>query len=372
MKRLIPLLLIVLPACQWSNSTSATPISTSYPPEYIPTTVAPTIKALASPTSEVIDISTSGPPVETATFPISSISPTATTLATLAPYEQYTIDGLRKRTYGGGNVQVLEVMEEKDSFTRYLIRYPSDGLIIYGFANVPKGEGPFPIIIVIHGYVNLADYQTLDYTTDAADRITEAGYIVVHPNLRNYPPSDHGDNLFRVGTAVDVLNLIALVKSEDLPAELSATASVDQIGLWGHSLGGNTILRVLAVSSDVKAAVLYASLSGDEFRNSAALTNIIPGDPQLQAELVTAPALLQRISPSSYYEDITSPIQLYHGTSDATVPFSWALETCRLLKEAAVTVNCIYYTDEDHTFRSRVSDEFYGTLINFYKTYLSP
>ena len=369
MKRLIPLLLISLPACQWSSFTSATPVSTSYPPEYIPTVVALTAEALASPISKVTDIPTLGLPAATATF---NASPTPTSIATLAPYEQYTIDGLRERTYGGGNIEVLEMMEEKDSFTRYLIRYPSDGLMIYGFANVPKGEGPFPIIVVIHGYGNAAEYQTLDYTTDAADRLTEAGYIVVHPNLRNYPPSDKGDNLFRVGMAVDVLNLIASVKSESMPNEISTTASIDQIGLWGHSLGGNVVLRVLTVSSDVKAAVLYASLSGDEFKNSAALTNIIPGDPQLQAELVTAPALLQRISPSSYYDNITSPIQLYHGTSDSAVPFSWAQETCRLLKDAAVTSNCIYYTDEDHTFRSRVSEEFYGTLINFYKTYLSP
>lgn len=352
MKRLIPLLLLVLQACQWSSSTSATPVD-------IQTVVALTAESFASPTPEVIDI------------PTSDIS-APTTIATLASYDQYTIDGLRQRTYGGGNVEVSELMEEKDLFTRYLIRYPSDGMMIHGFENVPKGEGPFPIIIVIHGYVNVAEYQTLDYTTDAADRLTEAGYIVVHPNLRNYPPSDKGENLFRVGMAVDVLNLIALVKSESLPSELSATASIDQIGLWGHSLGGNIVLRVLTVSSDVKAAVLYASMSGDEFKNSAALANIIPGDPQLQAELLTAPALLERISPSSYYEDISSPIQLYHGTSDSTVPVGWAEETCNLLKDAAVTVNCIYYTDEDHTFRSRVSDEFYGTLINFYKTYLSP
>lgn len=369
MKRLILLFLIALPACQWSGLASATPVSPSYPPENIPTFVVLTAEALASPISRATGIATAVVPAATATF---NVSATPTTIATLASYEPYTIDGLRKRTYGGGSVEVLEVMEEKDSFTRYLIRYPSDGLMIYGFANVPKGDGPFPIIVAIHGYVNVAEYQTLDYTTEAADRITEAGYIVVHPNLRNYPPSDKGGNLFRVGMAVDVLNLIALVRSESMPAELSATAAIDQIGLWGHSLGGNVALRVLTVSSDVKAAVLYAALSGDESKNSAALANAISGDPHLQAELVTAPALLQRISPSSYYANITAPIQLYHGTGDSTVPFSWAQETCRLLKDASVSVNCIYYTDEDHTFRSRVSDEFYGSLIGFYKTYLSP
>ena len=250
MKRLIPLLLISLTACQWSNSASVTSVSTSYPPEQIPTVVALTAGAFASPTSEVIVNPTSGPSA-TATL---TAPPTPTTIATLAPYEPYTIDGLRQRTYGGGNIEVLELMEEKDSFTRYLIRYPSDGLMIYGFVNVPKGEGSFPIIIVIHGYGNAAEYQTLDYTTDAADRLTESGYIVMHPNLRNYPPSDKGDNLFRVGIAVDVLNLIALVRSESMPKELSATAAIDQIGLWGHSLGGNVVLRVVTVSSDVKAA----------------------------------------------------------------------------------------------------------------------
>ena len=136
--------------------------------------MALTAEALASPTSEVIHIPTSGPPSATATFNANASS-TPTVLGTLAPYEQYTIDGLRKRIYGGGNIEVLEMMEEKDLFRRYLIRYPSDGLMIYGFANVPKGEGPFPIIIVIHGYVNAAEYQTLDYTTDAADRLDRSG-----------------------------------------------------------------------------------------------------------------------------------------------------------------------------------------------------
>lgn len=361
MKRLIPLLVMSALACQWS-SRAPTSFSTPYPPEYIPTVVAMTAASWASPMTEVIDTPTSGLPSPTSTL---SFSPT------LAPYEQYTIDTLRGRTYGGGNIEVVEALEDKGSFTRYLILYPSDGLTIYGFANVPKGAGPYPIIIFVHGYVNIADYETLDYTTDSADGMTQAGYIVLHPNLRNYPPSDNGDNLFRVGMAVDALNLIALVKSGAMPSELSATASPDRIGLWGHSLGGNIVLRVLTVSSDVKAAVLYASLSGDEAKNAQLLSRIVT-DPSLQTELTTSPALIHSISPSHYYKGITAPIQLYHGTSDSTVPVGWAQETCGLLKDAGVAVNCIYYTDEDHTFRSRVSVQFVGSQIDFFRIYLSP
>lgn len=365
MKRLIPLLMITSLACQWSISAPIS-LSTPYPTEYIATVVAMTAEALVSPTSVVFDTSTPDLPSPTSTF---TAQPA---IATLAPYEGYTIEYLRRRTYGGGNIEVVEMIEDNGSFTRYLIRYPSDGLTIYGFANVPKGAGPFPILVVIHGYANMADYETLDYTTDAADRLTQAGYIVLHPNLRNYPPSDQGDNLFRVGMAVDVLNLIALIKSGGTLSELSTTASPDQIGLWGHSQGGNIVLRVLAVSSDVKAAVLYAALTGDETKNSALLSGIVTDDPFLQTELATLPTVLQSISPAYYYTNIMAPIQLYHGTHDSTVPFGWAQETCGSLQSAGVTVNCIYYTDEGHTFRSRVADDFYSTQIEFYRTYLAP
>ncbi len=37
------------------------------------------------------------------------------------------------------------------TFTRTLINDPSDGLTIYGFIDVPRGPGPFPVIIALHG-----------------------------------------------------------------------------------------------------------------------------------------------------------------------------------------------------------------------------
>jgi dipeptidyl aminopeptidase/acylaminoacyl peptidase len=298
-------------------------------------------------------------------------TPTLTPSPTLAPYEQYTIEYLRRRAYGDGNIEVIEIMEETDSFTRYLICYPSDGLNIYGFVNVPKGEGSFPVIIAIHGLVDASTYQTLDYTTPDVDAITQAGYMVFHPNLRGYPPSDNGDNLFRVGMSIDVLNLMALIKSGSGPTELLSTAAQDQMGLWGHSLGGNIVLRVLTVSSDVKAAVLYAPLSGEEIRNAERLADAT-SDPTFQTELTLSPTISARISPIYYYSEITAPIQLHHGTADVAIPVAWSEETCNAVIAAGVQIECIYYPEERHTFSGRVTDEFYGALLNFYETHLSP
>ncbi|HSB00187.1 MAG TPA: alpha/beta fold hydrolase, partial [Anaerolineales bacterium] len=270
MKRLILLLALACSACQPSKG-SLTSTPAPQLPTYFPTIVGFTTQALpsrthrAAPSADPSSTLTTVPPTPIVT---PSPKPTATPIPTLASYAPYTIDSLRSRTYGGGSIEVVETLGETDLFTRYLIRYPSDGLTIYGFANIPKGEGPFPVILAIHGYVNPAIYNTVDYTASALDVITQSGYIVIHPNLRGYPPSDSGDNLFRVGMAVDVLNLLALVKTKAGPAEVFATAAPEKIGLWAHSMGGNIALRVLTVSPDVKAAVLFASMSGDEQKNS--------------------------------------------------------------------------------------------------------
>ena len=56
---------------------------------------------------------------------------------------------------------------------------------------------------------------------------------MLHPNLRGYPPSDTGDDRFRIGMAVDVLNLIALVQLYAARPGALEQADRDAIGLWG-------------------------------------------------------------------------------------------------------------------------------------------
>jgi uncharacterized protein len=52
----------------------------------------------------------------------------------------YTIAALSGRAYGGGTITSERVLERNGSFTRYLIRWNSDGLRQYGFLNVPVAK----------------------------------------------------------------------------------------------------------------------------------------------------------------------------------------------------------------------------------------
>jgi dienelactone hydrolase len=311
-------------------------------------------------------------------YPTSTRAPTwtpeptgtaAVSLFTPDPYSRYSIAALRLRGYGSGEVENLGVLSQNETFARYSIRYPSDGLNIYGFMNVPLGQGPFPVIIALHGYVNPLEYQTLDYTTDAADGLAAQGYIVIHPNLRNFQPSDSGDVLFRVGYAIDILNLIGVVQKTARQPGLLEQANAHRIGLWSHSLGGEIALKVAVTSRDVKAILLYASMSGDEQKNSQ-FFNFMTGSPINQQEMLVSPETFAAVSPDRYYRDITAAIQLHHGTGDTVIPIAWALETCQGLKDAGLQVQCFYYDGAEHTFRSRYLVDFSPRVDDFFATYL--
>jgi len=329
---------------------------TACAPVIQPPTITPTFTSTPSPT------------------PLPTATETATTLPTLSPtpdpYFAYSNDYLRSRTYGGGQIEFVEVLGQNLYFTRYLIRYPSDGLNIYGFANIPNDAEKHPVIIALHGYIDPAAYNTLDYTTHYADALSSAGYIVFHPNLRGYLPSDNGDNLFRVGMATDVLNLIALIQAQSGGSDQLQNADPSSVGLWGHSMGGGITTRVLTVTDDVKAAVLYGSMSGDEQKNYEAIKQW-SGSTRGLDELNIPIEALSRISSMYYFQNINAAVSIHHGMADQLVPLNWSELTCEQLRTIGRNVECLYYEGMPHTFYGQGDEQFIQNTIRFFNQYLT-
>lgn len=159
----------------------------------IPAIAIPTVP-IALPVTSVPLTATSGPSDPTISAPVTAPPPTPSPTPTPDPYAEMTIDALAARHYGGGLLEITDTLETNDVFTRYEIKYPSDGLDIYGFMNVPNEGDNFPVVLMLHGYIDPEEYEIVDYTRRYADALAEAGYFVIHPNFRNYPPSDIGPN----------------------------------------------------------------------------------------------------------------------------------------------------------------------------------
>ncbi|MCW5876211.1 MAG: alpha/beta fold hydrolase [Anaerolineales bacterium] len=283
------------------------------------------------------------------------------------PYAALSIPALAARSYGGGQLIDLGSLGSNPSFARRLISYPSDGLTINGFVDIPQGEGPFPVVLVLHGYVEPHQYQLETYTARYAAAFARAGFIAIHPNYRNYAPSDSGPNLFRVGYAVDVLNLIALVKAQAGQPGLLQAARPDALFLWGHSMGGGISLRVLAVGADVQGAVLYGSMSGDEQRNFAHIRDELSDGSRGLDELSVPEDILASISPAYFYERISAPVSIHHGDADAIVPPFWSRELCSQLQNLGKQVECYMYPNMPHTFYGQNDDLFMQRSIGFFR-----
>jgi dipeptidyl aminopeptidase/acylaminoacyl peptidase len=285
------------------------------------------------------------------------------------PYAALTIEAMSQRSYGEGQVVDLGVMSEAINFRRHLISFPSDGLTINGFADIPNGAGPFPVVILLHGYVDPEGYQIETYTARYAASFANAGFIVIHPNYRNYAPSDFGSNEFRVGFAVDVLNLIAEVNGQAGQPGLLESANPDAIFLWGHSMGGGIALRVLTVGADIQGAVLYSAMSGDERRNFELIRDVLSEGARGNEELTVPEEALQLISPINFYDRISVPVSIHHGDLDEVVPFEWSTELCALLQGLGKSVECFSYHNMPHTFYGSLDDLLVQRSIEFFLRY---
>lgn len=257
------------------------------------------------------------------------------------------IASLRSRPYGGGAIERVRVVADYPTFTRYLIRYPSDDLTIQGFMNVPKDvEPPYRAVVVAHGFVNPDAYPLTPYSTPYADALARAGFLVVHPNYRNHSGSDRGPNPFRAGYTIDVLNLVALLKA-------SPEVRPDAIGVFGHSMGGEVTTKAVVVSPDIRAAVLYGAMGADAWENWRLINNTWAGgwflfegpfSPWRDREAFAL------ASPINFLDYVQAPIQIHHGTADDTVPLAWSIQLADALKGHGKTVELFKYPGAPHSF----------------------
>lgn len=308
--------------------------------------------------------------------PTSAPTKTPMPTLTLTPEEAlapYTIAGLRAREYESGKIILGEPVLETDHFTRYLIKYSSEGLTITGVLQIPKvGEAPYPVIVMNHGFFSRYIYYSGDGTDRAADFLNRRGYLTVSSDYRSWGESDTGESLFYSGQVIDVINLIYALES--IPE-----ADTSRIGMWGHSMGGGITAKVLTIVGDkVDAAVLYSSVSadfadvigrwgpgciGDVYEGEATFgcnsSDILPLD--LPAEITASyfdatsdPVMLQAVSPLYHFDKVTAPVQIAYGTEDgqtsAGTPPAWSQKIYDAFIEAGVDAEIYAYQGEGHSF----------------------
>lgn len=358
---------------------------------------------LAACTSQAVS------PTATPSSPIAVIvpdtpTPTKTPIPTPTPTTEeliypYTIEGLREHDYQSGAVHIREILFQNEQYTTYYIDYPSDGLTITGIMQIPVGEGPFPVVVMNHGYFNRGDYFSGDGTDRSAEILVKRGYITISPDFRSWGDSDIGPSFFYSGLAIDVVNLLNAIPS--VPE-----ADPERIGMWGHSMGGGVTMKVLAILAErsgaqskrettVKAAVLYSTVSAD-FADVIARwgpgcygdiaageqifgcnsSDIIPETLSRRLQdaymfAVNDADTLNQVSPFYCLDDISIPIQINYGTEDGKdftgSPPEWSKKLYEGFQEAGKeNVELFGYDGEGHSFKPDAWFAFMGRTGQFF------
>lgn len=269
------------------------------------------------------------------------------------------IEDLRKREFKGGEIKTEETLSSNNSYTSYLVSYPSDNLKIYGRMNIPNGNGPFPVIILNHGYFNPSSFTSGDGTQTMADILASNGYFTLASDYRGHGKSDsdnEGGRGHRPEYSIDVLNLIASVKS--LPK-----ADQNKIGVWGHSMGGEVSMRAIEATDKVKAVALWAPTSANAADNRAFYGGgrNAPSNP--------APEI-DGTSPINYLKYITASISIHQGLVDTEVKPEWSKNLNDALKKEGKIVEYFEYEGQDHNFKNLGWDLISQRTVEFFDKYL--
>ena len=345
----------------------------------------PVFSSAVSPPAEIMVETLTPSPVPTITL---TASPTPTIEQLIFPY---TIDGLRQHDFTRGAIHIRSILDETDQFTTYLIDYPSDGLMITGVMQIPAGEGPFPVILMNHGFFSRSVYNSGDGTDRASAFLAGHGYITLASDYRSWGESDIGNSFFYSGLVIDVINLLNAIPSIE-------QADPERIGMWGHSMGGGVTMKVLTIEARIKAAVLYSPVSADfadiinrwgpgcfgdiaqgELIVGCNSSDVIPDDlPQNMKDAyrfaVSDPDTLKKISPFYHLDNVTVPVQIHYGTEDGEflsgTPPQWSIKLTQGLRDAGKQAELYQYEGEGHSFIGQPWFDFMTRSLRFFDMYV--
>ncbi|HEX6248813.1 MAG TPA: alpha/beta fold hydrolase [Nocardioidaceae bacterium] len=304
------------------------------------------------------DPATPTSPVATATPSVPAAgSPSPTRSATPEPEPHpVSLPALFDKRYDGRRLRLGDVVVRTDAYTQYAVTYRGDGLTVSGQMLLPEGRGPFPVLVLAHGYIDPAVYVSGQGLRREQDWLARAGYAVLHVDYRNHAGSDtdpRAEERLRLGYTVDVINAVRAVRRSG-----DRRLDTERIGLLGRSMGGGVVYNVLAVRPGlVDAAVVYApvsSLAADNFNRWVRDDPGRSGTSRRILQAYGAPernrAFWRQASPRPFFDRVTEPLLIHHGTADESCPIRWSRQTQAALRRAGVRSRLVVYPGEPHAF----------------------
>ncbi len=226
----------------------------------------------------------------------------------------------------------------------------------------PEGDGPFPVVIYIHGGPESQERPEFYGTFQLW--LAKLGVAIVAPNVRG--SEGYGktyvalDNGFRREDSVkDIGALLDWIAAQDDLDE-------SRVAVYGGSYGGYMVLASAMHYSDrLKAAVDIVGISNfvtflentQDYRRD--LRRVEYGD-ERDADMR---AFLDRISPNNNVDRITIPLLVAQGQNDPRVPVTESEQIVAAIRANGHKVWYMNALNEGHGFRKKENRDLYQQVV---------
>jgi dipeptidyl aminopeptidase/acylaminoacyl peptidase len=298
------------------------------------------------------------------------------------PFTDLTIPSLRSRQYQS-DLKELALEEDHLTYTSYLTSYTSDGLKINGLITVPKGdqpEGGWPAIVFVHGYIPPTQYQTTQKYLDYVDYLARSGFVVFKIDLRGHGESegDPGGAYYSSDYVIDTLNAYAALQKADF-------VNPQAIGLWGHSMAGNVVLRAAVVQKTIPATVIWAGagysyedlqkyrLNDQSYRPATQSAQRQRRRDELFAQygqFSPESPFWKEVAPTNFLSDLTGAVQLHHAENDAVVSLEYSRDLDAALDQTTVPHEFFMYPSGGHNLTDPSFSVAMQRTVTFFHEYL--
>lgn len=223
-----------------------------------------------------------------------------------------------------------------------------DGESVPVFLFEPEGEGPFPVVVTVHGG---PEAQWLPWFAPSFGPLTQylvsSGYAVAAPNVRG--STGYGKRYEHLDDIEKRLDSVRDLAS--LHEWLAARPTIDasRAAVYGRSYGGYMVLAALAFQPGLWAAGI------DCVGISSLVTFLENTSPYRRAarereygSLVHDRDFLVEASPMTHVDAIRAPLFIQHGRNDPRVPVSESEHIHAVLKERGIPCELLVFEDEGH------------------------
>jgi len=167
-----------------------------------------------------------------------------------------SIDYLRDLKIDSQAPVIEKELASGSNYKRYIASYISEGNKIYGLLTVPNQNPPeegFSAIVFNHGYIPPTQYVTTEKYVAYVDSLARNNFVVFKIDLRGHGLSGGTavGSYFSSGYTIDAISAVKSLQKLEY-------VNKDKIGMWGHSMAGNLVLRAMLVNKDIKAASIWA------------------------------------------------------------------------------------------------------------------